>query len=73
MSVLMTIQKAAQESGISPTTLRIYERLGLMTPTRDSAGRRLYGPADVAQAKLIAARRMANRGSGLRDSGSDAA
>lgn len=66
MSVLMTIQKAAQESGVSPTTLRIYERLGLLSPTRDSANRRLYGPVDVAQAKKIAAQRLANRGSGLR-------
>jgi DNA-binding transcriptional MerR regulator len=64
--LLMTIQKAAQEANLSPTTLRIYERLGLLTPVRDSAGRRLYGPGEVAQAKQIAAQRLANRGSGLR-------
>lgn len=68
MSMLMTIQKAAQESGLSPTTLRIYERLGLLSPSRDSAGRRLFSAVDVAQAKKIAAQRLANRGSGLRNS-----
>ena len=66
MSALMTIQKAAQEASLSPTTLRIYERLGSVVPARDSVGRRLYSPVHVAQAKEIAAQRLANRGSGLR-------
>jgi MerR HTH family regulatory protein len=57
--MLMTIQRAAQESGVSPTTLRIYERLGLLSPSRDSANRRLYSPVDVAQARKIAAARIA--------------
>jgi len=66
LSLLMTIQKAAQEASLSPATLRIYERLGLLSPVRDSGGRRLYSPADIAQARAIAAQRLANRGCGLR-------
>jgi DNA-binding transcriptional MerR regulator len=66
MTTLLTIQKAAQEANLSPTTLRVYERLGLISPARDSAGRRLYGPAEVAQAREVAAQRLANRGRGLR-------
>ena len=73
MSALMTIQKAAQEAGLSPTTLRIYERLGLLSPPRDSAGRRLFSAVDVALAKKIAAQRLANRGSGRRNFGREVA
>jgi DNA-binding transcriptional MerR regulator len=73
MSVLMTIQKAAQEAGVSPTTLRIYERLGLLLPNRDSAGRRLYSAADIVEARKIVAQRGANRGTGLRNSRPEAA
>jgi DNA-binding transcriptional MerR regulator len=62
----MTIQLAAEEAGLSPGTLRKYEQLGLLAPTRDSAGRRLYGPADIADARRIAKQRATNRGSGLR-------
>jgi DNA-binding transcriptional MerR regulator len=66
MPQLMTIQRAAQEAGVSPTTLRIYERLGLLSPSRDTANRRLYSAADVAQAQKVALLRHANRGIGLR-------
>jgi MerR family transcriptional regulator/heat shock protein HspR len=66
MTALMTIQTAAQEAGLSPNTLRIYERLGLLAPARDSAGRRLFSPFDIEQAKRIATERLARRGSGLR-------
>lgn len=71
-SASMTIQRAAEESGVSPSTLRLYERLGLLRPGRDNTNRRLYSPGDVAQAKAIAARREANRGVGLRNSSSRA-
>lgn len=66
MSELMTIQMAAQEANLSPTTLRIYDRLGLLSPARDSAGRRLYSDVDIARVREIAAQRLARRGSGLR-------
>ena len=69
MSALMTIQKAAQEASLSPTTLRAYERLGLLSPARDSVGRRLYSPVDIARVREIAAQRLAHRGSGLRKQG----
>jgi DNA-binding transcriptional MerR regulator len=67
MSMFKTIQRASEEAGLSPTTLRIYERLGLLKPSRDSANRRLYSPVDVEDARRIAAQRAANRGSGLRN------
>ncbi len=66
MSMFMTISKASQNAELSPTTLRIYERLGLLKPARDSSNRRLYSPVDVEEAKRIAAQRANNRGSGLR-------
>jgi MerR family transcriptional regulator, heat shock protein HspR len=66
MAALLTIQSAANEAGLSPNTLRIYERLGLLSPVRDSAGRRLFSAADVADARRIAKQRLASRGSGLR-------
>jgi MerR family transcriptional regulator/heat shock protein HspR len=66
MAALLTIQSAAHEAGLTPNTLRVYERLGLLAPVRDSMGRRLFSAADVADAKRIAAQRLASRGSGLR-------
>ena len=65
-SGLMTIQAASLAVGVTANTLRIYERLGLLNPSRDSAGRRLFSLVDVAQARVIAQRRLAARGSGLR-------
>jgi DNA-binding transcriptional MerR regulator len=66
MTIPKTIQAAAQASGVSPSTLRVYERLGLVKPFRDSAGRRLYSEADVTEVRRIARERASNRGSGLR-------
>ena len=46
---LMTIGRAAKAAGLAATTLRFYEREGLLTPTaRSRAGHRLYD-ADVAE------------------------
>ncbi len=46
---LMTIGQAAKAAGVAATTLRYYEREGLLTPTaRSRAGFRLYD-ADVAE------------------------
>ena len=46
--VLMTIGQAAKAAGLAATTLRYYEREGLLTPTsRSRAGHRLYH-TDVA-------------------------
>jgi DNA-binding transcriptional MerR regulator len=63
--IVKTIQKASEEVGVTPNTLRIYERLGLLRLRRDSAGRRIFSAADIAEARKIAARRSAKRGSGL--------
>jgi MerR family transcriptional regulator/heat shock protein HspR len=64
---LLTIQKAAEKVGVTPNTLRIYERLGLIAPARNSAGQRVFSTSDVAKAKKFAAQRRAKRGSGLRN------
>jgi MerR family transcriptional regulator/heat shock protein HspR len=61
-----TIQAAAEESQLSPSTLRAYERLGLVSPARDTAGRRLYSAADIANARKVARERAAARGIGFR-------
>jgi DNA-binding transcriptional MerR regulator len=66
--MLLTIQRAAEEAGLSPGTLRSYERDGLISPQRDSVGRRVFTLIEVAQARRIAAERLAGRGRGLRNS-----
>ena len=73
MRVLKLIKKAAEEVGVTPGTLRDYERQGLISPARDTAGRRLYTEVDVAEARKVAAQRLKNRGSGLRHVGIEAA
>ena len=57
---------ASHEADVSPNSMRLYERLGLLTPARDSTGRRLYSAKDIAKAKAIKKTRLAARGSGLR-------
>jgi len=70
---LMTIQRAAVESGVTPGTLRLYEKAGLLSPQRDSIGRRLYSAIDVQQARRVAAERQAACGRGRRGSRAEAA
>ena len=60
-----TIGAAANEIGVTPSTLRIYERLGLLKPRRDSSGKRLYNDREIAQARKIRQQRLTARGSGL--------
>jgi DNA-binding transcriptional MerR regulator len=45
--------QAARQLGISTKALRIYERRGLITPGRTSAGWRAYGPVEMARAADI--------------------
>lgn len=66
MSPLLTISGAAVQVGVGPSTLREYERLGLLRPARDSGGRRLYTAGDVVRAREVLKERKAARGSGLR-------
>jgi len=51
---LYAISVAAQLAGLHPQTLRQYDRLGLVTPTRVGGRNRLYSPNDVARLREIA-------------------
>ncbi len=48
------ISVAAQLSGLHPQTLRQYDRLGLVTPTRVGGRNRLYSANDIARLHEIA-------------------
>jgi hypothetical protein len=50
MRTLLTISAAARLVGRSASTLRAWERRGLLHPARDSAGRRLYRASQVMEA-----------------------
>jgi MerR family copper efflux transcriptional regulator len=43
----LTINQAAHTTGWSARMLRYVEQAGLVTPTRSTAGYRLYGPAEL--------------------------
>jgi DNA-binding transcriptional MerR regulator len=48
-----TVGEVARRLGVSPATLRTWERTGLLVPVRDRAtGYRRYGAADVRDAEL---------------------
>ena len=44
---------AAELAGMHPQTLRMYERRGLLRPSRSKGGTRLYSQADVARLRRI--------------------
>jgi DNA-binding transcriptional MerR regulator len=46
-------QELAAASGVHSETLRYYEKAGVLTPTREKNGYRLYCEADLKQLKLI--------------------
>ena len=48
-----TISVVAEEYGVHPQTLRLYEREGLITPSRSAKGTRYYTEEDVARLELI--------------------
>lgn len=49
-----TVKTLAELSGVTPRTLRWYDRLGLLKPSRfTQAGYRLYGPAEVDRLQQI--------------------
>ncbi|PTA66887.1 MerR family transcriptional regulator [Deinococcus arcticus] len=54
--LLMTIGAFAQASRLSPKALRLYAELGLLAPAQvdPQSGYRLYGHAQLAEARLIA-------------------
>lgn len=47
------ISAVAQRYGIHPQTLRMYEREGLLTPSRSDGNTRLYGDADLERLETI--------------------
>lgn len=50
----LTIQEAADETGVSAHTLRYYERIGLLAPVgRGSGGHRRYSEADVGSIRFL--------------------
>ncbi len=51
---LYVISVAAELSGMHPQTLRIYERKGLLEPSRTQGGSRRYSDADIARLMRIA-------------------
>jgi MerR family transcriptional regulator/heat shock protein HspR len=44
---------AAELAGMHPQTLRMYERRGLVSPSRSKGGTRLYSQADVARLRRV--------------------
>ena len=54
MRDLLTIGRAAALTGVSPDTIRYYERLGLLPkPSRTAAGYRVYAPAIARRLTVI--------------------
>jgi len=49
------ISVAAELSGLGPQTLRLYERWGLLTPSRTTGGTRRYSDDDIEQLRRITA------------------
>ena len=49
----LTITAVAREVGVSPSTLRYYERIGLLPTARRVAGRRCYDDYALDQVELI--------------------
>ena len=50
---VLFISMAARELGMHPQTLRKYERLGLVRPTRTIGSMRVYSPDEIARLRMI--------------------
>jgi MerR family transcriptional regulator/heat shock protein HspR len=48
-----TISVVAEQYGVHPQTLRLYEREGLITPSRSAKGTRYYTEEDIERLELI--------------------
>jgi MerR family transcriptional regulator/heat shock protein HspR len=57
------ISVAAELAGVHPQTLRIYERKGLVEPSRTVGGSRRYSDADIRQLRRI--QELTNQGLNL--------
>jgi MerR family transcriptional regulator, heat shock protein HspR len=53
LRALYVISVAAELAGVHPQTLRIYERRGLVGPSRTGGGSRRYSPADIERLRRI--------------------
>lgn len=52
--VTLTIAEVAERTGLSPDTLRYYEKAGLISPVgRSAGGRRRYAAADMAWIEFL--------------------
>jgi excisionase family DNA binding protein len=47
IQVFLTVGEAARALGVSPDTVRLYERHGKLRAERTAGGLRLFSPADV--------------------------
>lgn len=61
----MRIGQVVQETGLSASTLRYYEREGFVSVARDGAGRRLYDAQDVSWIRFLQRLRAASMPIGL--------
>lgn len=61
----MTIGKISQKTGLPESTLRYYEKKGLLRVARDSGGRRDYGENDAAWIQFL--RRLKETGMPLKE------
>lgn len=61
----MRIGQVVQETELSASTLRYYEREGLVSVARDGAGRRLYDAQDVSWIRFLQRLRAASMPIGL--------
>jgi DNA-binding transcriptional MerR regulator len=56
METAYTIGQIAHAAGVPPSTVRYYERIGLLSPEGRTAGNyRLYGPEALARLRFIRA------------------
>jgi DNA-binding transcriptional MerR regulator len=53
MATTLTIGELAQQTDVAPTTLRYYERIGLIHPPARVGGQRRYDDAIVARLEVI--------------------
>jgi DNA-binding transcriptional MerR regulator len=55
----LTIGRLSRESGVPARTIRFYESLGVLpSPTRTTAGYRVYGDSDIRRLRLIRRARL---------------
>ncbi|HUY23030.1 MAG TPA: helix-turn-helix transcriptional regulator [Acidimicrobiales bacterium] len=52
-AALYVISVAAELAGMHPQTLRVYERKGLVDPSRTGGGNRRYSPRDIERLRRI--------------------